>query len=101
MVTGGNIVSDLVGIAAGHIYFYFKDLAPLNHGWDILKTPQFLFNKFDRNLRVTVSTTSTVTNNNSSGTFGTNNTSATFRQEGVSGTGNRFQPFSGRGSSWG
>ena len=42
VVTGGDIVGDIVGIAAGHLYYYIKDLAPINHQLDILKTPQFL-----------------------------------------------------------
>jgi|LauGreDrversion4_2_1035121.scaffolds.fasta_scaffold922587_1 hypothetical protein len=109
MITGGDIVSDLVGIAAGHIYFFFKDLAPLNFGWDILKTPQFLINYFDRgNVRnpqpsaQPQTTFRTVNNQNSSGNFGNQSQStSSFRQEGNEGTGNRFRPFSGQGSSWG
>jgi hypothetical protein len=109
MITGGDIFSDLIGIAAGHIYFFFKDLAPLNFGWDILKTPQILINYFDRgNARISQTSSQsqqtfrTVNNQNSSGNFGNQSQpSSSFRQEGNEGSGNRFRPFSGQGSSWG
>jgi Derlin-2/3 len=42
LITGGDIISDIVGIAAGHLYYYLKDLAPLQQRLDTLKTPQFL-----------------------------------------------------------
>lgn len=43
LMAGGDIVSDIFGIAAGHLYYFFKDIAPINHGFDILKTPTFLY----------------------------------------------------------
>lgn len=110
MMTGGDIVSDLVGIAAGHLYFYLKDLAPLNHALDILKTPQYLINYFDRTATTRVSpsqpTFRSVNNQNTSGTFGNTpqanqSTGATYRSTSETGTGNQFQPFQGRGHSWG
>jgi hypothetical protein len=110
MMTGGDIVSDLVGIAAGHLYFYLKDLAPINHALDLLKTPQFLINYFDRQgtARVAPSqpTFRSVNNQNTSGSFGTSaqatqSTGATYRNTAEAGTGNQFQPFQGRGHSWG
>jgi hypothetical protein len=42
VVTGGDILADIIGIAAGHLYFYLKDMTPIHHGLDLLKTPQFL-----------------------------------------------------------
>ncbi len=111
MITGGDIVSDLVGIAAGQLYFFFKDLAPLNFGWDLLKTPQFLMSYFDRTNRGAQPAGAapgqnpsfrTVSNQNSSATFGNQQQpSTTFRQEGNEGSGNRFSPFRGQGHSWG
>jgi hypothetical protein len=109
MITGGNIVSDLVGIAAGHLYFYLKDLAPINHAMDILKTPQFLVNYFDRPRAssrvapVSEGPIRSVNNSNASGNFGANSStqSATYRPAGGEGTGNEFRPFQGRGTSWG
>jgi hypothetical protein len=113
MITGGDIISDLVGIAAGHLYFFFKDLAPLNFGWDILKTPHFMINYFDRgnvrNYAVSGQPQSqpqpsfrSLNNQNSSGTFGgQSQPSSTLRQEGAEGSGNRFRPFGGSGTTWG
>lgn len=42
LLSGGNIVSDIIGIVAGHLYFYFKDIAPVSHQMNLLKTPQYL-----------------------------------------------------------
>ena len=105
-------MSDLVGIAAGHLYFYLKDLSPINHATDILKTPQFLVNYFDRPRAssrvapVSEGPIRSVNNQNASGSFGANSStqstqSATYRAAGGEGTGNEFRPFQGRGSSWG
>ena len=42
LFTGANPYSDLVGIAAGHLYFYLKHVLPDSHGHDLLKTPNFI-----------------------------------------------------------
>jgi hypothetical protein len=34
---------DVVGIIAGHFYYYFKDLAPLYNKIDLLITPEILY----------------------------------------------------------
>lgn len=47
MITGGNIIGDLIGIAAGHVYYFLKDICPIVYGYDILKTPQFLYKLFN------------------------------------------------------
>lgn len=43
LMTGGNVLDDLVGIAAGFIYYSLKDYIPVRYGYDILKTPSFLY----------------------------------------------------------
>jgi len=101
VIIGGSIVSNLVGIATGHIFYFLKDLAPVMYGWDVLKTPFFLQNWLDRQpARVNQQqagrpTFQTLNNPN-------NEQSATFRP-GYSdrNTGSGFSAFSGRGSSWG
>ena len=36
-------MADLIGIAAGHLYYFLKDLLPITHSTDILKTPKFMY----------------------------------------------------------
>ena len=114
LITGGDIVSDLIGIAAGHLFYYLKDLAPINHNLDLLKTPGFLKDYFrdSGSNRAQVAQTreaervSGINNQNSSGSFGnasTSTSSTTYRPQAdtSSSTANQFRPFSGRGTSWG
>lgn len=42
ILMGGGIISDLVGVAAGHSYIYLKEVLPESHGYDLLKTPNFM-----------------------------------------------------------
>lgn len=39
---GNSILVDLVGIAVGHIYYYFEIVFPAKFGYRILKTPRFM-----------------------------------------------------------
>jgi hypothetical protein len=48
LTLGGDVVNDIVGIGAGHAYFYLKDIAPLTLGYDFLKTPFFLMRLIDK-----------------------------------------------------
>ena len=81
----------------GHIYYFFKDLAPINYHWDLLKTPTFLVNYFDRrNPRVANFTT---LNNQNTGSAN-NNSRGEFRNQNNENT-NRFNAFSGMGATWG
>ena len=40
--TGGNIISDLVGVGSGHTYYYLKKVLPDSHGYDLVKTPNWI-----------------------------------------------------------
>ena len=42
ILSGENIIPDVIGILAGHIYYFLKDVCPVRYGKDVLKTPQFL-----------------------------------------------------------
>ncbi len=42
VVTGGDILSDIIGIVAGHIFYFLKDIVPIQYHYDILKTPGFM-----------------------------------------------------------
>ena len=103
VVIGGSVLSALVGIATGHLYFFLKDLAPVAYGWNVLKTPQFLSNWIDVPVRNPARASFTTLNNSNTGE------SASFRpgySDGSGNTGNTggssgFQAFTGRGSSWG
>ena len=43
VITGGSIVSELLGLASGHLYIILKDIVPNSHGYNLLRTPQFLY----------------------------------------------------------
>lgn len=51
ILTGGDPFKDLIGIAAGHTYFYIKTILPLSHGHNLLKTPK-LFEEWVRRLEL-------------------------------------------------
>jgi len=42
LFTGGNLFTDLVGVAAGHTYVYLRLVLPETHGHDLLRTPAFM-----------------------------------------------------------
>ena len=42
LLSGHLPVADLIGIGAGHAYFYLVDVFPLLYGWTPVKTPQML-----------------------------------------------------------
>ena len=45
MVLGDSVIPDLVGIGAGHLYYFFKELYPRTSGRNILVTPNWLKQK--------------------------------------------------------
>lgn len=42
LVMGGNWQSDLLGILAGHVYYFLKDVYPRSSGRNLLQTPTWL-----------------------------------------------------------
>jgi Derlin-2/3 len=47
MLLGASPVKDLLGIFAGHIYYYFEDIYPrMNNGFKLLETPTLLVSLF-------------------------------------------------------
>ena len=42
VLSGSNVIPDIVGILAGHIYYFMKDECPKKYGQDPLRTPKFL-----------------------------------------------------------
>jgi Derlin-2/3 len=42
LLMGGDVWRDIVGIAAGHLYFFLKDVLPVSHKINLLRTPAFL-----------------------------------------------------------
>jgi len=47
VIIGNSPVMNLLGIAAGHVYYFLLQILPVSHGVDIVKTPQFLINLFE------------------------------------------------------
>ena len=49
-VVGGDIVSDLLGIAAGHVYYFVQEVLPTTEsplkGYRLLQTPGFMYSLF-------------------------------------------------------
>jgi len=46
VITGGNVIADLIGIASGHLYIFLKDVLPASpYKYNFLKTPAF-FERF-------------------------------------------------------
>ena len=44
LLMGGNLIDDLMGLAAGHLYYVLKETVPQQYGRDFLATPQFFSN---------------------------------------------------------
>lgn len=42
LLMGGDVWKDIVGLAAGHIYFFVKDVVPQTFNVDLLSTPYFV-----------------------------------------------------------
>ena len=45
LITGGDVIAPLIGIAAGHTFIFFKIILPRSHGYNFLNTPKF-FEKY-------------------------------------------------------
>ena len=42
VITAGDVFSDLIGIAVGHLFFFIRHVMPETHGKHFLKTPMWL-----------------------------------------------------------
>jgi len=42
MLMGGSVWADLVGLAAGHLFYFLKEVCPQEYGKDFLPTPRFI-----------------------------------------------------------
>ena len=93
-----------MGIASGHIYYYLKDVVPITFRKEILITPNFM-RRFDSigqpnnhsGNRPTINSFNNTNNNVSSSSAGNVNNNRNNEDNNRGG----FQPFSGRGSTWG
>ena len=47
ILTGGDLLGNLIGIACGHIFYYLKDIVPITFRKDFLITPEFVSNYLD------------------------------------------------------
>jgi len=48
ILTGISIYDDIIGILAGHIYFFLKDIIPITYHKDILVTPTYVIYLTDK-----------------------------------------------------
>lgn len=51
-LSGGEIWPDVLGLGAGHVYFFLKDVVPVEYGWDIMRTPRWFRGLFLDSRRV-------------------------------------------------
>jgi len=74
---GGFPLMQIVGVLAGHIYFYIKNVWPARGGYDFLQVPQFMYSLFPRQGRPTFTgfggPSATTTNNNHNNNYPNNN----------------------------
>ena len=42
VLTGGSLFNDLIGVAVGHLYYFLTEVLPESHGYDPIKTPNFI-----------------------------------------------------------
>lgn len=98
LLTGGNLLSDIIGIAAGHFYYFLKDVCPIQYRKDYLITPDFVRRWFQNVGRVPLN------NTGSSGSFSsqqTNNNSASSNSNSTNASSRGgFQAFAGTGRTW-
>ena len=48
LLMGGDVWKDILGLAAGHLYHFLKDVLPMEYRIEILKTPKFFTRLVDR-----------------------------------------------------
>jgi hypothetical protein len=51
ILLGGNVIDDLMGLLAGHLYYTLKEIVPHDYGYDLLKTPFFMRSLFPEQTR--------------------------------------------------
>lgn len=39
---GSQIIDDIAGLLAGHLYYYLKEVLPRDYGYKLLETPEFV-----------------------------------------------------------
>jgi hypothetical protein len=110
MITGGDLLGDIMGIAAGHIYYYLCDIVPVTFRKNFLFTPGFVRRYLDNPRLYEPTVNHNYVNNDQSNSFrnrfdnnnsnnaNTNNTNSNNRGNN---SGGGFQAFSGRGTTLG
>lgn len=53
MLMGGDIWKDIVGLAAGHVYYFLKDVLPTVYHVDSMRTPRFFSKLVEKATNVT------------------------------------------------
>ena len=42
VLVGGNPMTDILGVVAGHLYYFLLEVLPATKGWNLLQTPAVL-----------------------------------------------------------
>ena len=48
LLMGGSLMSSLVGLVTGELFYLLKEKVPQDYGWDILTPPIFFYNFVDK-----------------------------------------------------
>jgi Derlin-2/3 len=48
LFSGKSIIENIIGIIAGNVYYFLKEIAPIQKGVDILVTPKFIVDFSDK-----------------------------------------------------
>lgn len=46
MLMGAHLLDDLIGVLAGHIYYFFADVVPEEYGYNLVRAPGFMKSLF-------------------------------------------------------
>ena len=102
MIQGQSIIPVIVGIISGHVYFFLKDIAPVQNKINILVTPKLAVDFSEKYVYPNVTSPEemgergfTLMNNNAGDRAGNTNNRPNNQQQPQQRGG--FVPFSGRG----
>ena len=96
LLSGGGILNAIIGIVSGHLYYFVKDIMPLQNQLDLLKTPKYLVDYCERYVYAQPRATFQTIQNNGGGN--NSNSSNHGQRNNFSQQHQRYVPFGGRGT---
>lgn len=43
LLMGGDVMEVIIGILVGHLWVFLRDIVPRQYGWNVLRTPEFVY----------------------------------------------------------